>query len=111
MFVDQLLSDYRIEQQHRLSYHNKLSQSARPTGSTLHQRTREKIKECYNSITVWSQSLTRDKTQCDMCNASNYHKTYRWRQETNAAQQPEARVTETVIRMWYSVLVSDRTVT
>lgn len=37
------LSDYRIEQHYRLSYHNKLSQSARPTGRTLHQRTKEEI--------------------------------------------------------------------
>lgn len=98
------LTDYRVEQQYRVSYHNKLNQSVRPTGRTLHQTTKEKIKECYNSITIWSQSLTGDKTQCDTCNASNYYKIYRWRQKTNATQKPEAGVTETVIRMWYSVL-------
>lgn len=68
------LSDYRVEQHCRLSYHSELSQSAVPTGTTLHQRTKEKIKECNNSITIWSQSLTGDKTQCDTCNASNYRK-------------------------------------
>lgn len=67
------LSDYRVEQQYRLSYHNKLSQRAKPTGRTLHQRTKEKIKECYSSITIQSQSLTGDKTQCDTCYASNYY--------------------------------------
>lgn len=85
------LSDYRVEQHCRLSYHNELSQSAMPTGSTLHQRTKEKIKECYNSITIWSQSLTGDKTQCDTCNASNYHQIHRWRQQTNETQQPESQ--------------------
>lgn len=98
------LSDYRVEQQYRVSYHNELSQSAGPTGRTLHQRTKEKIKECYNSITIWSQSLTGDKTQCDTCNASNYRKIHRWKQEPNATQQPGARVTEKVIRMWHSVV-------
>lgn len=72
------LSDYRVEQQYRLSYHNKLSQRAKPTGRTLHQRTKEKIKECYSSITIQSQSLTGDKTQCDTCYASNYY-IHRWR--------------------------------
>lgn len=96
------LSDYRVEQHYGLTYHNELSQSARPTGRTLHQRTKEKIKECYDSITIWSQSLTGDKTQCDTCNASNYHRKHRWRQGTNATQQPEAEITEKVIRMWYS---------
>lgn len=96
------LSDYRVEQHYRLTYHNELSQSARPTGRTLHQRTKEKIKECYDSITIWSQSLTGDKTQCDTCNASNYHRKHRWRQGTNATQQPEAGITEKVISMWFS---------
>lgn len=71
------LSDYRVEQHYRLSYHNKLSRSAWPTGRTLHQKTKEEIKECYSSITIWSQSLTGDKTQCDTCNASNGHKMHK----------------------------------
>ena len=104
------LSDYRVEQHYRLTYHNELSQSARPTGRTLHQRTKEKIKECYDSITIWSQSLTGDKTQCDTCNASNYHRKHRWRQGTNATQQPEAGITEKSNKNVVFNGLSDRTV-
>lgn len=104
------LSDYRVEQPYRLSYHNKLSQSARPTGRTLHQRTKEKIKECYNSITIWSQSLTGDKTRRDTCNASNYS-IHRWMQGGEKEQHNSLRQeSQKSHRKVLHCSVSDRTV-
>lgn len=39
-----VLSDNRVMHQYKLTYYNKLGQSARPIGRSLHQRT-EKIRE------------------------------------------------------------------
>lgn len=85
------LSDYRVEQHYRLSYHSKLSRSVWPMGRTLHQGTKERIKEYYNSITIWSPSLTGDQTQRDTCDASNCPKIQRWRWETDVTEDAERK--------------------
>lgn len=66
------LSDYCVEQQYRLTYHNKLSWSPKPRGRSLHLKTK-KIKRVLQLKSVCGHTVQQEMSQCDRGNAFNSH--------------------------------------